>query len=137
MSISDILDKAQEFLHDDGAIWPRVELLNWANDGYRQLLAQSHAVVRPFQLDVPGRTAWSSTQEWEDRHGEGTWRKFTFSVRSVSLECTYRWESQTLEGISPEASVDSITQLWELAFAGSVDQHTRLVLSKQHERPLK
>src|SRR3990167_4754782 len=137
MSLSDILDQAQEFLHDDGAVWPRAELLHWANDGYRQLLAQSHAVVRPFQLDVPGRTAWSSSQEWEDRHGEGTWRLFTYHVRSSSMNATYQWEAQTLEGILPTASVDGVTQLWELAYAASVDQHMRLVLSKQHERPIK
>jgi len=135
--ISDILDQAQEFLHDDGAIWPRAELLNWANDGYRQLLAQSHAVVRPFQLDVPGRTAWSGTQEWEDRHGQGTWRLAAYHVRAASISATFQWEAQTLEGISPTASTDAITHLWELYFASSFDQHCRLVLSKQHERPLK
>lgn len=137
MTIGDILDAAQEFLHDDGAVWPRAELLTWANDGYRQLLAQSHAVVRPFQIDVPGRTAWSGSQEWEDRHGQGTWRLFTYSTRSSSMNVTFKWEAQTLEGITPEASADCITHLWELYYADSVDQHCRLVLSKQHERPLK
>src|SRR3990167_3789903 len=137
MSLSDILDQAQEFLHDDGAVWPRAELLHWANDGYRQLLAQSHAVVRPFQLDVPGRTAWSSKQEWEDRHGQGTWRLFAYNIRSVSIACTYQWEAQTLEGISPTASVDAFTHLWEIAYVTAFDNHCRLVLSKQHERSLK
>jgi len=137
MTIGDILDGAQEFLHDDGAVWPRAELLHWANDGYRQLLAQSHAVVRPFQLDVPGRTAWSGTQEWEDRHGEGTWRLMAYHVRAASISATFQWEAQTLEGISPTASTDAITHLWELYFASAFDQHCRLVLSKQHERPLK
>ena len=137
MTLSQILDQAQEFLHDDGAVWTRAELLSWANDGYRQLLAQSHAVVRPFQLDVPGRTAWAGTQEWEDRHGQGTWRLATYHIRSQSIACTFKWEAQALEGIEPEASVDCVTQLWEIAYADSVDQHCRLVLSKQHERPLK
>ena len=137
MNIGDILDGAQEFLHDDGAVWPRAELLTWCNDGYRQLLAQSHAVVRPFQLDVPGRTAWAGSQEWEDTQGGGTWRLFTYHVRAASINATYQWEAQTLEGIEPTASTDCITQLWELAYASALDQHCRLVLSKQHERPLK
>ena len=135
--IGDIIDQAQEFLHDGGAIWPRAELLTWANDGYRQLLAQSHATVRPFQIDVPGRTAWSGSQEWEDRYGQGTWRQFAYHTRSSSIAVTYKWEAQILEGISPEASVDCITYLWELVYADEIDMHCRLILSKQHERPLK
>lgn len=136
-TIGDLIDRAQEFLHDGGAVWPRSELLTWANDGYRQLLAQSHATVRPFQIDVPGRTAWAGSQEWEDRHGSGTWRLFTINTRSASISATFRWEIQTLEGISPEASMDCITSLWELYYAGDdVDGHCRLVLSKQHERPI-
>ncbi len=137
MTIATIIDGAQEFLHDNGAIWTRAELLHWANDGYRQLLAQSHAVVRPFQIDVPGRTAWSGSQEWEDRHGQGTFRLFTYHVRAASICATFQWEAQALEGISPNASTDAITQLWELPYADSMDQHCRLILSKQHERAVK
>ena len=137
MTISAIIDQAQEFLHDDGAIWPRAELLHWINDGYRQLLAQSHAVVRPFQIDVPGRTAWSASQEWEDRHGAGTFRVFTYHVRAASICATFQWEAQALEGITPSNSADGFTQLWELAYIDSSDQHCRLILSKQHERAVK
>ena len=137
MLISDIIDGAQEFLHDDGDIWTRDELLAWANDGYRQLLAQSHAVVRPFQIDLPGRSTWAGSQEWEDRHGEGTFRLYTYHVRSASISACYQWEAQTLEGIEPEDSVDCVTSLWESVYSDSIDQHSRLVLSKQHERPLK
>jgi len=137
MSIGDILDQAQEFLHDDGDIWTREELLGWANDGYRQLLAQSHAVVRPFQIDLPGRTTWAASQEWEDRHGQGTFRLFTYHIRSASINATFQWEAQALEGITPEDSTDCVTHLWEMVHADSIDMHSRLVLSKQHERPLK
>lgn len=137
MTIGTIIDQAQEFLHDSGAIWTRAELLNWANDGYRQLLARSHAVVRPFQIDVPGRTAWSGTQEWEDRHGSGTFRVFTFQVESASVSATYKWEAEFLAGLTPTDSGDCIAQLWELPYADSVDQHMRLVLSKQHDKPVK
>ena len=138
MTIGDIIDQAQEWLHDDGSVWSRAQLLHWVNDGYRQLLAQSHAVVRPFQLDVPGRTAWAGTQEWEDEQGGGTWRLSTFHVRSQSVAATFRWECQALDGIEPENGVNAVTQLWELTYTdGGIDQHCRLVLSKQHERPLK
>jgi hypothetical protein len=137
MTIGAIIDQAQEFLHDSGAIWTRAELLNWANDGYRQLLAQSQAVVRPFQIDTPGRTAWSGSQEWEDRHGSGTFRTFGYNVDTASISVTYRWEAEFLGGLEPADSVDCITQLWELVYTDSVDQHMRLVLSKQHERAIK
>ena len=137
MTIGDVLDGAQEFLHDDGDIWTREELLGWANDGYRQLLAQSHAVVRPFQIDLPGRTCWGASQEWEDRHGEGTFRLFVYHIRSASISACFQWEAQALEGIEPEDSVDCVTSLWEVVYSDTIDQHSRLVLSKQHERPLK
>lgn len=138
MTVGDLIDEAQSFLHDDGEIWPRAELLNWATDGYRQLLAQSHAVVRPTQIDVPARTAWVGTQEWEDRFGQGTWRKATFASRSTQYQTTFQWEAEQLDGLSPSTTNSAITHPWEIYYlGGETDAHMRLVLSKQHERPLK
>lgn len=137
MLIETILDNAQEFLHDDGAIWPRSELLNWCNDGYRQLIAQSRAIVRPFQLDLPGRTSWAGTQEWEDRHADGTYRKLTLSVLSSAIQATSRWEAETLEGIEPTQSLEATSQLWERTLSGEQDAHFTFVTSKAHEQPRK
>lgn len=137
MNLETVLDKAQERLHDDGVLWPRTDLLRWANEGYRQLLAQSHACVRPFQIDVPGRTAWSATQNWEDRHGKGTFAKFTKSARNGTIEATFRWEVEMLEGQVPNNSDDAVTQLWERAFSGEIDRHFRFAVGKAHERPIR
>ena len=137
MLVGAILDKAQTFLHDDGIIWSRAQLLDWLNDGYRQLLAQSHAVVRPFQIDVPGRTAWAASQEWEDRHGQGTFRQFAYHSHAGEVSCCFKWESQHLEGVAVEPSLDATTQMWEIVHTSDFEQHCRLVLSKQHERPIK
>jgi len=137
MLVKTIIDQAQERLHDNGSIWPRTELLDWLNDGYRQLLAQSHACVRPFQLDVPGRVAYSGTQDWEDRHGRGTFLKLTKTVASGQFQATYRWEAEFLDGLAPTASNDFVTQPWERAFSGATDHHFTFVLSKAHDRPLK
>lgn len=137
MLVETILDNAQEFLHDDGSVWPRAELLSWCNDGYRQLLAQSRAVVRPYQLDMPGRTSWSACQEWEDRHADGTFRKFTLSVQSGAIQATSRWEAETIEGIEPTISLENTSQLWERAYSDENDAHFQVVLSKAHEEPHK
>ncbi len=137
MLVETILNNAQEFLHDDGTVWPRSELLNWCNDGYRQLLAQSRAVVRPFQLDMPGRTSWAASQEWEDRHADGTYRKFSLSVQSGAIQATSRWEAETIEGIEPTISLENTTQLWERAYSGENDAYFQVVLSKAHEEARK
>lgn len=137
MLVETILDNAQEFLHDDGAIWPRSELLHWLNDGYRQLISQSRAVVRPFQMDLPPRTSWAGTYEWEDRHADGTFRKFTHTVQSGQVQATSRWEAEMLEGITPTASLEGTSQLWERTLSGEQDSHFLVVLSKAHEQARK
>lgn len=133
-TVESILDDVQSNLHDDGSVWRRAELLRWLNDGYRQLLAQAHPVTRPFQIDVPGRTAWSATFEWEDRHAQGTFRRFTTPMQNAHSQGTYRWETEALAGIEPTNSYDCITQLWERAHSSDIDHHFRFALGKHHER---
>lgn len=138
MLVETILDNAQEFLHDDGDIWPRTELLSWLNDGYRQLIAQSHAVVRPFQIDVPGRHTWAATQEWEDQYGLGIFRKFTLTIESARVQACSRWECEFIEGITPTTSLESATQLWERSVSESNNENRFMfVLSRAHEMPVK
>lgn len=138
MIVETILDNAQSVLHDDGAVWPRSELLSWLNDGYRQLVAQSRSVVRPFQIDVPGRHTWAATEEWEDRHAPGIFRKFSMKCDSGAIKCTYRWEAEMMEGMESTTSDECATYLWERAYSTlNNDNRFLFILSKAHEMPVK
>lgn len=150
MIVRTIIDSTRSLLHDraddDTPNWSDDELLRWLNDGYRDLLTTSHAVVRPYQLDLPGRTTYAGVQEWEDRHAPGTFRRFTTPVESRHAQVTYLWESEQLAGgltangvaVEPTASNTCVVQLWErTALDVDIDDHFRFALSKTHERPLR
>lgn len=127
-----ILDKVQEFLHDEASIWTRAELLRWLNDGYRQLVASTGGVRRFFVFDVPPRTTWVGSFEWEDRHSPGTFRKFTKSALSGTMECTFQWEVEMLEGLTPTNSNNAVTYLWEIS--DDIDNHYRFALPKSNDK---
>lgn len=135
MTLEEIIDKAQERLHDDGVLWSRTELLEWANDGYRQMLAQSQAVIRPYQYDMPPRCTFAGTQEWEDI-SDGTFQRFTRPIRNYNT--TFDWEVEQLEGVpSPENSYPAVTQLWETAYTDDTNRHFRFIVGKAHDRPIR
>lgn len=135
MLLKEILDKVQEKLHDDGVIWTRTELLEWVNDGYRQMLAQSQAVQRPYQYDLPPRCAYAGTQEWEDV-AKGTFQRFTKLIRNLSA--TYEWEIEHIEGVAaPTNSYPAVTQLWETAHTSDSNRHFRFIVGKAHDRPIR
>ena len=137
MRVSDILDQVQERLHDGGVIWSRAELLDWLNDGYRQMLAESHCAVRPVVFEVPPHTAWAGTYEWEDAHAPGTFRVLTRASQIYTV--THTWELQHLEGIAPEdEDTWAVTHLWERAMIDSdITVPFRFVIEREHERPLR
>ena len=138
MNVETLIDQAQSFLHDDGALFSRAELLRWVNDGYRDMVAASRACVRPYQMDMPGRTAWSCAFPWEDRHAPGTQRFFTKATRSaVPMHATYRWEVEAIDNVEPTNSLDCVTQLWEQEYSDDIDAHFRFPLPESNERPLK
>lgn len=132
------LDKIQTRLHDQAVLWTRAELLRWFNDGYRRLVAESEAVRRFFVFNVPPRSAGSGTYDWEQRHAGGTFRKFAKTALGGAVVCSYQWEVEALEGISPTAANPCFTQLWELQYVGgNVDDHFQYFLTKAHERVLR
>lgn len=143
MIVRTIIDNARSLLHDraddDTPTWTDDELLRWLNDGYRDLLVGSHAVVRPYQFDLPGRAAWSGVQEWEDRHAPGTYRRFTTPCATLHAQVCFLWEVEQLANISPTNSNACVSQLWERTAldADEIDDHFRFALSKTHERPLR
>lgn len=137
--ISTELDLIQERLHDNGTVWSRTELLRWFNDGYQAMVAGAGAVRRFRCFEVPPRTGWAVTQEWEARHAAGTFRKFTKTSNAGNYQCTFEWEVEHLEGVSsPTNSAGCVTQLWELQYLGAtIDDHYRFYLPKSHERILR
>lgn len=137
MTLKDIITDVQSYLHDDGVVWSRAELLRWANDAYHELLYSSAAVTRPYQTDLPGRTAAAFTQLWELNIHPGTYRVFTRSPANRPLRVTYTWEVQALEGIAPAQSYAVTTQLWEEAYSSDTDAHSRIALPRQSDRPVK
>lgn len=133
--LEDELTIVQERLHDNEALWTREELLRWYNDGYRQMVAESQAVRRFFFFDVPPRSAWAGSFDWEDRHGSGTFRKFTKTAFSGQWEVSYDWEVEYLEGATPTSSAWAVTQLWERGYLDEdIAEHYRFALDKSHER---
>ena len=137
--VSSVLDNVQIQLHDgaigqDGTIWSRDELLLWLQDGYRQLLSRSKSTHRLMALPVPPRHTFNFTHDWERNHlMGGTGRQFTYAGYDNRRQFTSMWEVERFEGLTPQTSFASVTQLWELAYASESDTHYRFALPKDHE----
>ena len=86
------LNKMGTRLHDAGALWSERELLDWYNDGYRELLALSGAIRRHRPIPLPPRRALTSTQEWEDRHADGPVGKATHALAAGAYQALAQWE---------------------------------------------
>ena len=145
-TVKTILDRAQRWLHDaetigdDGTLWSRQELLDWLNDGYRQLLAQSQATRRFHVLDVPGRFACTHTQEWEARFAVkvGTFWRWTHAAATGGYACSSFFEGEQLEGMSPTTRAsEAVTQPWEKSHLNTAYQPYRFALPRENERPVK
>lgn len=116
-------------------MWSREELLEWAFDGYADMLAQSKAVVRPFQYDLPPRVAYAGTYEWEDL-AKGTF--VCFAHKGRLSRSTFEWEIEHLEGATaPENSYGASSQLWEMAHLADINRHFRFIVGKAHHQPLR
>lgn len=135
MSVADELDKIQERLHDNGALWTRAELLRWYCDGYANMVSKSEAVRRFYIFDLPPRTSFAVTHDFEKAHiNNGPFRKFAKTATNGSNQCTFEWEVEFLEQATPTNSAFAVTQLWEMELAGNLDDHFRFFLPKTHER---
>src|SRR5262245_7586812 len=134
MTVGDILDAVQSRLHDAGAIWPRTELLSWADAGYRQIVAQSQCAARLTMLEVPGRIGMTHTHDWEARYrgGSTTW-KWTYTSYDGRYECTFAWEVQHLAGVPTTSGPAAYTQPWERSLVEGAQEFT-FALPRHHER---
>jgi len=133
-TVSEDLDKVQEKLHDSAVLWSRTELLGWYNDGYRQFLAQSEAVRRILILDIPGRFSYTHMYDWEQRYLDGTFWRVTHPAFDLARQVAFLWEVEALDGLTPNASLDALTQQWERAYSDETDRHFRFALPKYTER---
>lgn len=131
------LDAILAVLQSSGATWSRAELTAWYNDAYVELVSKAFAMKRFFIHDVPGRTAFSFTQEWEDAFVSGHFRRWTRPTQRHTT--AYLWEVEHLmnlyaaTAIEPATSRAATTQLWEMAHV-SIDAHNRFAVAQTHNR---
>ncbi len=129
-----ILDRVQEYLHDNATIWTRAELLRWLNDGYERLLSGSRCVRRFTYIDLPPRYAMTYCHEWESRFtDQGPSKRMTWAALDGRYACTNQWEAEQLEGVTPTDSADGCTQDWERTHLTVSDQQYTFVLPRNHD----
>lgn len=128
------LDLIQSRLHDGEVLWTRAELLRIYNEGYRDLLIKSKAVVRLSIMDVPGRFTYSYLYDWEMRYISGDTWSAGLQTLNQTYSVMYLWEAEQLEGVASTNSLDGITQQWERCYSNETDRHFIFGLRSNHER---
>lgn len=126
-------------LGDDGTLFSRDEILRWLNEGYRRFTNQTRHAKTFTALDMPPRYTRAITFDWEanefsgtgDGYG-GTYRKWTFTHSNGQRECTFLWEVQQADDVTPTNSLRAVSQLWEISSqdAGEADAYYRFVLPR-------
>jgi hypothetical protein len=137
-TVGDDISWCQLSLHDDGALFPRDELLRWYTDAYRQLLSRAQATRQWRILDMPPRHTVTYTHTWERQYTwNGMSRQLGYQGPSGSAY-TYPWEVEQAEGIPvTDGAALLCTQLWEYAYrpsGSSTDQHYTFAVPRSHER---
>lgn len=118
------LDLVQLQLHDEGQIWTRAQLLRWMNDAYGDLLSMSRCTSRLTQIPVPPRYGYTFCYEWEDAFTDhAPSRMMLWPALNNLMRCTYYWEAEFLEGVTPTNSRAGLTQDWERSFIADADHH--------------
>ena len=130
------IDRARLKLNDSAKIlWSDAELLGWLNDGYRMLLAKSHAVRRLIPFASPGRHTYAISHEWESRHAsKGTVRHLHRTGKAGSRSMSSMWEVEHVAGVTPTLTFDGFTQEWERAYTSVTDRFFRFSFPHNHER---
>lgn len=124
LTVGEQLDKIQAQLHDEAALWPRAQLLRYFNDAYSDLLSMARCTSRLTQVSVPPRYGYTFCYEWEDRFTEeAPSRMMLWPAQNNRFRCTYYWEAEFLEGITPTNSRAGITQDWERSHIADADHH--------------
>mgnify|MGYP001608696454 CR=1 FL=1 len=134
VTISAEIDLVQARLFDSAALWSRAELVDWYNDGYKDILAKSGGVRRLWIEDVPGRVTFAYTHEWEPSSRLGRAWKFTVAIEAATRQGTSLWEAEFIEGVIPSNSLDGISQPWERCYSDETDAPFRFVLPREHDK---
>ena len=128
-----ILDDAQVYLHDDGTIWSRAELLDYLNDGYKRLLTETSAIRTIRCLDVPPRYTYVISHPWERQQILGQSHQWTWpTLTEAQYACAYRWEIEQLAGATPSNGEAACTQAWERLYSLTVDRADRYAYPSDH-----
>jgi len=123
-TIGEQLDLVQQQLHDEGQLWSRDQLLRWMNDAYDDLLTQARCTTRLTQIPVPPRYGYTFCYEWEDAFtDQAPSRMMLWPALNNLMRCTYYWEAEFLEGVTPTNSRAGITQDWERSHIADADHH--------------
>jgi hypothetical protein len=134
-TVADDLDRIQQTLQDQGALWPRQELLAAYAQAYRQLIAQAQGVRRFTILHVPPRWSASVTQGWEVPLCGGNTRRVTYLAQQGHTTCTQPWEAAAVEHRASSTPASPwVTQLWELGLSSTPAQVAEFALPLNHER---
>ena len=122
---AEILDSAYIYLHDDGTLWSRPELLAYLNDGYRRFLVESTAIRRLTAMTTPPRYRSSVSYPWERQYApEPAWEWTWQDPARGGVACTYQWEIEENAGATPTASFMACTHPWERIYVGSSTDRT-------------
>ena len=131
-TLSVLIDDILERLHDDGTLFSRAEILRWLNEGYRFITNQTRHAKTFTAFDLPPRHTRAITHDWEEKTlGSGSFRKWTFTHQNGVRECTFLWEAQQADGLTPSAQLKAVSQLWEMSVSeGRADAHFRFMLPR-------
>ena len=100
-----------------------------------ELCDRSSAVSRFWITEIPPRYTHSISYPWEDNRTQlGTFWPFLAQSYDKEFWASYRWEIEFFEGLSTTNSVACISQQWERAYSGAVQQHYTVALPRNHDR---
>lgn len=143
MTVGQDLDFLQGYLKDsavpglEGSIWSREELLNYYNDGYRDLVSQAAATRRFTVLEVPPRFTCTGTQRFEERFAQGGtyWVWPCGDASSSGVTASSLWELDQVEGYTPTAAGAGISQGWERTHLAATSTPFRFAVPRAgHQR---
>lgn len=137
-TVGDDLTWCQLYLHDQGDILARDELLRWYQDAYRSMLAETQSTRQLHVLEVPPRVTMAYTHSWENSHVLGGTSRRIGYIGANGYCYTAAWEIEQAEGVTPsEGCAVTCTQLWEYQYvvdSGLTDQYYTFCVPRNHER---
>ena len=133
-TVGSLIDKLTERLGDNASVVTRSEILDWLTDGYARLIREASTPCLLEAHDIPPRTSYAVTHEWERQYVRGTTRKFTYTHESGRYECTYLHEVSLHAGQTALDAVGNVTQLHSLELiTHATDSSYRFALPRRQD----